>query len=107
MAMSITSPGLARMPSQAEKIIEKPTSNPISNASRNATKSSASTLDVLSLRRLSPEQPRRGAQPDVHQHQHTGHEHASRRNPCGEEKPQGELIASDFDQPPASWQQDD
>ena len=42
IAASMASPGLARIPSQAEKTIEKPTSNPIRSANRNATKSRAS-----------------------------------------------------------------
>jgi hypothetical protein len=57
MAVSMASPGLARIPSHAEKIMEKPTSNPINSASRNATNSSASKLDLLGAGQVAAQQP--------------------------------------------------
>src|SRR6185295_14877033 len=106
MAVSITSPGLARTPNHAERIIEKPTSNPISSARRKATKSKANTSRFLGPRQFAAEQPNDEPQPNEQKHQQTGNEHTSGRHCGGERSSKQHLVFANLDQPPASRHQD-
>src|SRR3977135_620626 len=93
IAMSMTSSGLARMPSHAEKIIEKPTSNPISNARRNAMNNSASTLFLLLVGgRLAAHDPGDEPDADVEQHTHARDENAGGGNAGPETRPHQPLV---------------
>src|ERR1700681_4578980 len=108
IAMSMTSSGLARMPSHAEKIIEKPTSNPISSASRNAMNNSASTLFLLLVGgRLEAHDPGDETDADIEQHHHARDENAGRGKGGAEHGPQQLLVLADHDQAPASRHQND
>src|SRR5262245_32709696 len=105
MAMSITSSGLDRIPSHAEKIIEKPTSKPISSASRNAMNRSASTsdLDLSWPGELVAAEANNQSQPDVDHHHDRRDEHTGHGNGGGEYGSEQHLIVTDHDQTPGSW----
>src|SRR5258708_5916195 len=105
MAMSMTSSGLARMPSQAEKIIEKPTSKPINNASKKAINNRASTLFLLVAGRFAAHDPGNKPDADVEQHHHARDEDAGGGYSGAEYGAQKLLILADHHQAPTSRHQ--